>query len=145
MAEPAPLPEDDDTPIVIRADRAWEGDGGDVLHLTGNFEMRSGDWVVTAEGAEVYGPVEDPERLVVTGQPAKMSFDDGDLQLSGRGGRIIYRHQEEVLELYDDAVLEGEDISMTSSVIVYDLQNERLRSSGSDGVQVIVRQNGDDD
>ena len=47
-----------------------------------------------------------------------------------------------MIELYDDAVLEGEDVLMTSSAIIYDLRNERLRSSGSDGVEVIVRRKG---
>ena len=142
MAAPAPSAVNDEAPIVIRADRAWEGESGEVLYLQGNFEMRSADWEVTAENAEVHGPVEDPERIVVTGEPANISFDNDGSRVSGQGRRIVYRHREEVIELYDDAVLEGEDVSMTSSVIVYDVKNERLRSSGTDGVEVIVRRNG---
>ena len=134
----------DEAPIVIRADRAWEGESGEVLFLEGNFEMRSADWVVTARNAEVHGPVEDPESVVVTGEPAKISFDNDGSRIFGQGRRIVYRHREEVIELYDDAVLEGEDVSMTSSVIVYDVRNERLRSSGPDGVEVIVRRNDND-
>ena len=142
MAEPLSPLESEQAPIVIRADRAWEGEDGETLYFVGSFEMRSADWVVTARQAEVHGPVEDPERLVVTGQPAKISFDNDGSRISGRGGRIVYRYREEVIELYDDAVLEGEDVLMTSSAIIYDLRNERLRSSGSDGVEVIVRRKG---
>ena len=141
-AEPGPTSVNDEAPIVIRADRAWEGESGEVLFLKGNFQMRSAGWVVTAQDAEVHGPVEDPERVVVTGEPAKISFDNDGSRIFGQGRRIVYRHREEVIELYDGAVLEGDDVSMTSSVIVYDVKNERLRSSGSDGVEVIVRRNG---
>lgn len=134
-----------EAPIVIRADRAWEGDDGEVLYLQGSFEMSSADWRVTAENAEVHGPVEDPERVVVSGAPARIYFQNEGSTITGRGGRIVYRYREEVIELYDDALLEGEDVSMASSSIVYDLGNERLRSSGSDGVEVIVRPDGNDD
>ena len=150
MAAAEPSPGGEQAPIVIRADRAWEGDGneaggdGDVLYLEGNFEMSSSAWRVTARDAEVHGPVENPERVVVSGTPARIFFDNEGSTITGRGGRIVYRYREEVLELYDDAALEGEDVSVASSVIVYDLRNERLRSSGSDGVEVIVRRDGND-
>ena len=141
VAQPPPESVNDEAPIVIRADRAWEGESGRVLYLEGSFEMRSADWLVTARNAEVHGPVEDPERIVVTGRPAKITFDNDGSTITGVGGRIVYRYREEVIELYEDAVLEGEDVSMASSAIVYDLKNERLRSSGSDGIEVIVRPN----
>ncbi len=139
MAQPASPLADEEAPIVIRADRAWEGEDGDVLYLQGSFEMRSAEWRVTAQDAEVHGPVEDPERILVTGQPATIVFDSEGSTVKGEGRRIVYRHREEVIELYEQAVLETEDVSMSSSAIVYDLNNERLRSSGSDGVEVIVR------
>ena len=142
MAATDPSPGGEEAPIVIRADRAWEGEDGEVLYLQGSFEMSSAEWRVTAHDAEVHGPVEDPERVVVSGAPARISFDNEGSTITGQGGRIVYRYREEVIELYDDAILEGEDVSMASSAIVYDLRNGRLRSSGSDGVEVIVRRDG---
>ena len=88
--------------------------------------------------------MEDPERVVVTGAPARISFDNEGSTITGEGARIVYRYREEVIELYDDARLEGEEVSLSSSAIVYDLRNERLRSSGADGVEVIVRRNDGD-
>ena len=139
MAASETPPGGGEAPIVIRADRAWEGEEDGVLYLQGNFEMSSAEWRVTAEDAEVHGPVQDPIRLVVSGVPARIYFDNGGSAITGQGGRIVYRYREDMIELYDEAALEGEDISMTSSAIIYDLANERLRSSGSDGVEVIVR------
>ena len=134
----------EDEPIVIRADRAWEaaadetagGVGGQVLHLQGNFEMRGPDWRVTADSAEVRGPVQDPDQLIIIGAPAQIHFtdDDGDTA-SGEGERIVYWRQREVLELHGNAVLKSGDLSLSSSKIVYDLKAERLQSSGDDGVQ----------
>ena len=114
---------DEDEPIVIRADRAWEaaadetaaGAGGQVLHLQGNFEMRGLDWRVTADSAEVRGPVQDPDQLIIIGAPARIHFtnDDGDTA-SGEGGRIVYWRQREVLELHGNAVLKSGDLSLSA-------------------------------
>ena len=141
MAATESAPANGEAPIVIRADRAWEGEEDGVLHMAGNFEMVSADWRVTADAAEVHGPVQNPELLIVSGSPARISFDNEGSTIIGRGGRIHYRYREDLLELYDDAVLEGEDMSMSSSVIVYDLAEERLQSSGTDGVEVVVGRN----
>ena len=137
-----------ESPITVYADRAWEGEtdaaGRTVLHLEGNFEMRAADWRVTADRAEVHGPVEDPDEVLVIGAPARIWFQDDDGAAStGQGGRIVYRRREELLELYDDALLEGEELSMTSSAIVYDLKNRRLRSSGTDGIEITLKRGED--
>ncbi len=83
--------------------------------------------------------MENPELLIVNGNPARIAFDNEGSTIIGRGDRIHYRYREELLELYDNAVLEGEDVSMTSSIIVYDLAAQRLQSSGPNGVEVVVR------
>ena len=133
-----------ESPITVRADRAWEGEtdasGSAVLHLEGSFEMRTADWRATAHRAEVHGPVEDPHEVVIVGAPARIWFQDDDGAAStGQGGRIVYRRREELLELYDDAMLEGEELSMTSSAIVYDLKKRRLRSSGTNGIEITLK------
>ena len=142
----------EDEPIVIRADRAWEAaaeDGGDsgaqVLHLQGDFEMRSANWQVTADSAEVRGPMQDPEQLVVIGAPARIEFtDDGDTA-TGEGRRIVYWRQREVLELHGDATLEFGELSLSSSKIVYDLEADRLQSSGDDGIQFTFSEKASDE
>ena len=137
-----------ESPIVVQADRAREGEAGaggsPVLHLEGNFEMRAEKWRVAADRAEVHGPVEDPEQVLIFGAPARIWFQDGDgAEATGRGGRIVYRRREELLELYDDAVLDGENLSIASSAIVYDLKNRRLRSSGADGIEITLKRGED--
>ncbi len=130
----------DDT-IVIRADRAWEGVDEDVLHLEGNFGMRTSDWEVTADEAEVYGPIEDPTHIVIRGTPAHVTAQKarGGEPVKGEGKTIEYYHQTELLRITGDAVLTDEDIAMRSSFIEYDMFNKRLKSSGSDGVEFVLQ------
>ncbi len=125
--------------IVIRADRAWEeADGSEVLHFAGNFELISPEWELRSEEADLYGPLDDPTRIVARGAPAYLTILDGAQTIEGEGLVIEYRREEDVLVLQQDARLAGDDISMTSSEIVFDVGAERLQSSGTDGVEMVL-------
>lgn len=137
-------------PLLIRADRAWEpapevvGDD-EVLNLEGNFEMRGPDWRLTADSAQVYGAVEDPERLVILGAPARVSLirRNGE-RASGTGERIIYWRRRELVEVHGTAAFAVGDLAVTSSKIIYDLGRERLKSVGNGGVTFVVHRDNKD-
>lgn len=138
-AEPAPAAAAEKETIVIRADRAWEEpDSSEVLHFAGSFELISPEWELRADEADLYGPLDDPERIVARGSPALLTILDGEQTLEGEGGIIEYQRDRDVLILRESARLVGEDVSMTSSEIVFDVAAERLRSSGSDGVEMVL-------
>lgn len=125
--------------IVIRADRAWEEpDGSQVLHFAGNFELISPEWELRSDAADLFGPLDDPNRIVARGAPAYLSILDEDRTIEGEGLVIEYKRDEDVLILRQDAKLTGEDISLTSSEIIFDVGAERLRSSGTDGVEMVL-------
>jgi len=125
--------------IVIRADRAWEEpDGRQVLHFAGNFELISPDWELRSEEADLYGPLDDPTRIVARGSPAFLTILDDGGTIEGEGAVIEYRRDEDILVLTENAHLQGEDVSLSSSEIVFDVADERLRSSGSDGVEMVL-------
>jgi len=125
--------------IVIRADRAWEeADGSQVLHFAGNFELISPEWELRSDEADLFGPLDDPTRIVARGAPAYLTILDEERTIEGEGLVIEYKRDEDVLILRQDAKLAGEDISMSSSEIVFDLSAERLRSSGDDGVEMVL-------
>ena len=115
--------------------------GGEVLNLEGNFEMRGSDWWLTADSAQVYGPVEDPERLVIQGAPARVSVTrrNGE-RASATGQRIIYWRRRELVEVHGAAAFAAGDLAMTGSRIIYDLDAERLKSAGNSGVTLVVRE-----
>ncbi len=125
--------------IVIRADRAWEeADGSEILHFAGNFELISPDWELRSDEADFFGPLDDPTRIVARGAPAYLTILDGDQTIEGEGLVIEYQRDEDVLILRQDARLAGDEISMTSSEIIFDVGAERLRSSGTDGVEMVL-------
>ena len=125
--------------IVIRADRAWEeADGSEVLHFAGNFELISPEWELRSDEADLFGPLDDPTRIVARGGPAYLTILDEERTIEGEGLVIEYQRDEDVLILRQEAKLAGEDISMSSSEIVFDLAEERLRSSGDDGVEMVL-------
>lgn len=125
--------------IVIRADRAWEEPGtSEVLHFAGHFELISPDWELRSDEADLFGPLDDPTRIVARGAPALLTIVDGEETISGEGGVIEYHRDEDILILKENAHLGGEDISLKSSEIIYDVAAERLRSSGTDGVEMVL-------
>lgn len=125
--------------IVIRADRAWEEpDAGAVLHFAGNFELLSPDWQLRSDEADLHGPLDDPERIIARGNPAYLVISDGEQTIEGQGAIIEYQRDADILILRDSAHLSGEDVSISSSEIVYDVGQERLRSSGTDGVEMVL-------
>jgi len=132
--------------LLISADRAWEpapelaGDG-EALRLKGNFRMSGPDWRLTADSAQVYGPVEDPERLVIVGAPARVTLTrrNGE-RASGTGERIIYWPRRKLVEVRGAAAFAAGGLSAASSRIIYDLGEERLESAGDAGVVFVVRE-----
>ena len=63
----------DDT-VTVTAKRAWEGDEANVIHFSGNFELRGPDWFLSGDSAVVYGKLDNPDRVVIEGKPAKVAF-----------------------------------------------------------------------
>ncbi len=125
--------------IVIRADRAWEEpDTEQVLHFEGDFELISPDWELRADEADLYGPLDDPERIVARGLPAVVTILSADETVVGEGRTIEYQRDTDVLTLTEDARVIGEKVSMKSARIVYDLGAERLVTSGTEGVEMVL-------
>jgi len=136
---------EDEEPITIRADRAWEDADGKVLHLQGNFLMRTSEWEVKADRAEVEGAVESPDRIVSYGNPASIRVSmGGENPVDGFGysRKIIYQYEKKLLELHEDARLEMDNVTVKSKAIIYDVGNRRLISSGKDGVEFQLRPEG---
>jgi lipopolysaccharide transport protein LptA len=134
--------QDDEEPITINADRAWQDADGKIMHLEGNFLMRTSEWEVRADRAQVEGPVEAPDRIVSYGKPASIRVSmGGENPVDGIGysRKIIYQYEKKLLELHQDARLEMDNVTVTSKAIIYDVGNRRLVSSGKDGVQFELR------
>lgn len=126
--------------IVIRADQAWETpDGAEVLHFKGNFELHAPEWSLSADEADLYGPLDDPDQIVARGAPAKVTIRDGEETVSGEGMIVEYERLTDTLTLRKQAHLLGDSIEMSSAEIVFDVATRRLKSSGGTGVEMILQ------
>jgi lipopolysaccharide transport protein LptA len=127
--------------IHIRADKAWEDKDADVLYLEGEFHMRTDDWEVRAERAEVHGPVEDPVKIVGYGHPASIRVTLGDDKDQGTGysERIVYLYQTKMLELHQNARMEMDNVTVRSAAIIYDVGRKKLVSGGKEGVEFVLQ------
>ena len=47
--------------VTVTAERAWETDEVDVIHFSGQFELRAPDWYLSGDSATVYGNLDNPE------------------------------------------------------------------------------------
>ncbi|MFV2089616.1 MAG: LptA/OstA family protein [Pseudomonadales bacterium] len=125
--------------IIIRADRAWEEeDDREVLHFKGDFELIAPDWQLNADEADLFGPMDDPDRILARGAPAVVLIVSDEETIRGEGDEIEYLREADVLTLRGNAELKGEKLFMKSNEIVYDVGTERLKSSGDQGVEMIL-------
>ena len=135
----------DDT-VTITAGRAWEDSEDDITHFTGRFELRAPDWYVSADSAVVYGKLDDPDKLVIEGKPARIFILRDTQQSTGRldtepniegiASTIEYLRNTNKLKMRGAAVLTREDNTISSEIIEYDIDEDSYSASGEGGINI---------
>ena len=143
-AEPPRLTES--RTVVVSADESSEDpERDDVFYFRGHFRLRTPDWALAADAATVYGELEDPELIVAEGGPVQfrshVAGDESVDDIEGEGQRLEYDRVENVLHLVGAAMLTDNVNVMRSEEIVYDLDERRLKATGSTGVNITVDPN----
>jgi lipopolysaccharide transport protein LptA len=131
--------------VTVTAERAWQADEADVTHFSGQFEIRASDWSLLGDTAVVYGKLDNPDRVVVEGKPAKISFlrDSDDADTNDSGERVdgtalfveYFRATDELL-MRGEASLTRKDSTLVSEVIEYNIDDDRYSASGEGGINV---------
>lgn len=139
--------------MVIKADQAWETretpkDGSAMvrsLHFKGNFRLDAPDWFIRADAATLYGAVDDPKSIAVSGNPARvwMIDENGATEVDATAANIEYFRHNDRLKLNGNAVLEEQRNTLRSSSIDYDLNARRLVATGKGGVEIVTMPNRD--
>lgn len=128
--------------ISISADEAIEDDQPGILHLNGNFKMRSEEWFLTASRATVYGSPGKPDRVYLEGTPAQFDFlpaDEPDQELIEAAAlQVEYLRDPNLLKLVGDASLVLDNEIIRSATIEYDIDSNRYRAGGDNGVFIKV-------
>lgn len=107
--------------------------------------MRSGDWRLESERAIVYGQPDRPDRVFLNGSPALflISRHPGEDQetVEASAPMVEYQRSGNLLRLSGGAVLKMDGEIISSGMIEYDIETDRYRAEGADGVMIeVIRQ-----
>jgi len=129
--------------VNIRAAEAWESEEPNVIHFSGNFELKASDWYLSADLATLYGKLDDPETAMLTGSPAFILVNtesEGRIQtITGQADRIVYHRETNSLRLDGAASITRDDSTMHSGKIEYDIEQDRIRAGGDEGVHIKIK------
>jgi lipopolysaccharide transport protein LptA len=127
--------------VTVRADEAWEDPKLEAVHFRGNFEIQASDWAVTAREATLYGPLDDPDRVVAEGGARirlNTQAQSTRKPVSGEADRIEYRRDGDHVTLIGNARLHKRDNTMRAATIEYDRATDSFRAGGKGGgVQIM--------
>jgi lipopolysaccharide transport protein LptA len=142
LCSAAPLSKGSFDMISISADEASEDEQPGILHFNGHFLMQSTDWQLTSEEATVYGSPDKPDRVYLEGSPASFLINRNDRknqgQIKATAQVVEYLGNDNLLKLSGGATLVLDDEVIRSNQIEYDINTNRYRASGTDGVQIEV-------
>lgn len=141
-----PLDFSSDDTVTITAQRAWEGEEPDVIHFQGEFELHAPDWSMAGDTAVVYGKLDDPDKVIVEGSPATVSFlrdrddntgaADAEEQIDGEAAVVEYYRATDKLLMRGAARLVRKDSKLTSERIEYDVESDRYAAGGEGGINI---------
>jgi lipopolysaccharide export system protein LptA len=126
--------------IVVRADQAWEDPDESITYYRGNFELSTPDWSVQAAEATVFGPLNNPERVLLDGEPARIWISQPEKSkiVEGSGATIEYLLSADLVTLSGGAELRDGEDTVTSDSILYDIEKDSYRSGNSGRVKVSI-------
>lgn len=127
--------------FIVRAERATETDQGNGMAFEGGIVLHASDWRIEADSAVLAGQLDDPERVVVDGSPARIvvgATREAE-PLEGRGQHLEFEPRTQTLRLEGEATIVKGDQSISSESIKY-LIDEGKFAAGSHGrVKVVTR------
>ena len=142
------LPEDRTQAIVINADQALRDEKQGLTIYSGNVQLDQGSLHISADRITIYRIVEDGDKIVAEGQPARLSQlpNVGDELMHANAGVIEYYKVEERVHLEQDAHIEQGGSIVTGQTIDYFITEQLVKAKSNatevDGrVQVVIPPN----
>lgn len=134
-------PSQDDT-VIIKAREAWEDEAPDTVHFRGDFHLETHDWTVSADQATLYGKLDDPETVVLTGMPALITIHSAksgrNRAVSGEAARIVYEKEPNRILMEGGARLSSDDSVLRGEEIEYRINDDRINAAGKSGVRIRI-------
>ena len=139
------LPDDQDQPIHITADKALRDEKLGFTVYSGNVQMDQGSMRLEADKLTIYHVNEDADKIVAEGQPAKMQqqpeLDKGTVY--AQAGVIEYFKNEDRVHLQTDARIEQDGSLVAGDSIDYFIEEQLVKADSdtadeSKRVQVVI-------
>ena len=128
--------------ISILADQASEDIQPGILHFKGHFSMQTRDWKLESTLATVHGKPDKPASVYLEGSPARFFIyqdkEAGTGVVEATAPEMTYHRSTNILRLSGGALLQLDDEQVRSKVIEYNVETERYRAGGADGVLIHV-------
>lgn len=129
--------------VTIRAAEAWEDEKPDIIHFNGDFQLEARDWYLSADQATLYGKLDDPETVVISGSPAQILLDTiskGQATIiNGHAERIVYQRRSNSIRMEGNAFISRNGHSMSGGEIEYNIETDHLSAGGDGGVHIEVK------
>jgi len=128
--------------LTIRSAGARMDELPDIVHFEGGFELRASDWSLVSDNATLYGKLDDPETVVISGSPASIlvnTVSHGQTStISGQAERIVYQRDSNSIRMEGNASIARDTHSMNGSEIEYDIDTDHLSAGGTNGVYIKI-------
>ena len=132
--------------LTIRSAEAWMDEQPEIIHFGGGFELRASDWSLSSDKATLYGKLDDPETVVLTGSPALILVNTVThgipSVINGEAMQIIYRRNSNSILMEGNASISRDEHTLNGGEIEYDIENDRLRAGGPSGIHIRVDPDG---
>lgn len=140
MANAAKFTLPSERPIVVRADSVANDPEQNTTRLQGHFSIEGSDWPMQADEAMVYGPLENPSRVLIVGKPARIWVKNNgiDRDVMAEADEIEYTRGLEILRLRGNALLvQGGRRSLAGEYFEYDLKTEKVSQGGPVRISIL--------
>jgi len=128
--------------LTIRSAAARMDELPDIVHFDGGFELAAQDWSLSSDQATLYGKLDDPETVILSGSPAiirVVTMSGGEAAtIHGEANQIIYQRSNNSIRLQGNATIARNEHSMSGGQIEYDIERDHLSAGGEGGVQIEV-------
>lgn len=129
-----------DRPIVVRADSVSSDPEQDLTVFRGNFEIEGTDWPIQADLAQVFGPIENPTRVVISGKPARiwLRYKGVDRDIAAEAAEIELQRKPDIVKLRGGAKLvRSGRMTLEGDHFEYDISAGKIIKSGPVRITVL--------
>ena len=122
-------------PVVIKAQSGSRSLLRNVLVLEGGVIFQSSDWMITGQKMEIYGPLEDPDTIVVEGNSATIVSTEATKKtfLSASGKKIQLNLLKNEIHLLNEAVIQTRTQILSGESLTYSYDTGKIASKRSKG------------